>query len=485
MTDGPEWGDAYGTTIERIKAQDEGKSGLGVAALMWVSHAERPLRADELCHALAVELGSKYFNAGNAPSITTLVSCCQGLITVDKETSIVQLIHPTVKQYLSTRPDIFSKPHSTIAEVCLTYLNSEQVKGIPADHSPEICDTPLLEYCSLYWGVHAKRDLSGDARSLALELLKDYDGHISGRLLLKAVKHPDRRGRASRSGSDPDSDIHIPFSGIACASFLGITSVVYDLMTIGRSTSGGYTRESTPLTWAARNGHEEVVKMFLDSGFNAVERDYSGLTPLLNAVCYGHDRVVERLLSHRPWVDPDMPDVRGRTPLSYAAQDGLEGVVKILLEQPRVNPWRSDLSRNTPLSFAAMSGHDRVVKILLGRADINPDQPNLDGQTPLSYAASGGHEEVVKTLLGQKNVDPDKPDKGGRTPLMWAASGGHAGVVKILLGREEVNPNKPDNQGQTPLVLATRLGFQELITLLQSHEDETSAPPEAQELPTH
>ena len=33
-------GDAYGATLERIKAQDEEKSKLAVAALTWVCHAE-------------------------------------------------------------------------------------------------------------------------------------------------------------------------------------------------------------------------------------------------------------------------------------------------------------------------------------------------------------------------------------------------------------------------------------------------------------
>ena len=44
--------DAYGATIERIKAQGGSKSGLGMGALMWISHAERPLMADELCRSL-------------------------------------------------------------------------------------------------------------------------------------------------------------------------------------------------------------------------------------------------------------------------------------------------------------------------------------------------------------------------------------------------------------------------------------------------
>ena len=84
MTNGLELGDVYGTTIERIKAQDGDKSRLGMTALMWISHAERPLQADELCHALAVQLGYTDFDAGNIPSIQTLVNCCQGLITIDK-----------------------------------------------------------------------------------------------------------------------------------------------------------------------------------------------------------------------------------------------------------------------------------------------------------------------------------------------------------------------------------------------------------------
>ena len=190
MTDGLGLGDAYRATIERINVQSGDKSRLGMAALMWVNHAERPLSADELCYALAVELGSTYFNGDNVPSMSTLVSCCQGLITVDKETSTVRLIHFTLQEYLSALPDTFSRPHSTMAEICLAYLNSKQVKAIGAYSSPDASDIPFLGYCSVYWGVHAKKELSDCARSLALELFlfPEYDCHISVKLLLKQVE---------------------------------------------------------------------------------------------------------------------------------------------------------------------------------------------------------------------------------------------------------------------------------------------------------
>ena len=188
MTGGLELGDVYSATIELIRAQDGDKSTLGMAALMWISHAERPLQADELCHALAVKLGSTDFDVGNIPSIPTLVNCCQELITVDKEASTVRLIHFTLQEYLSTHPDIFSKPHSVMAEICLTYLNSQSVKALWTDPSPDIQNAPFLEYCSVYWGVHAKQELSDCGRSFALKLLEGHYGQMSTKFLLAQAK---------------------------------------------------------------------------------------------------------------------------------------------------------------------------------------------------------------------------------------------------------------------------------------------------------
>jgi len=160
-----------------------------MAALMWISHAERPLRVDELRHALAVELGSTDFDVGNVPSMSTLVSCCQGLITVDKEASTVRLVHFTLQEYLSTRPDIFIRPHSAMAEICLTYLNSRQGKALANAVDSDMQNGTFLEYCSVNWGVHAKRELSDSGRSLALELLNENYCETSTKLLLEQTKH--------------------------------------------------------------------------------------------------------------------------------------------------------------------------------------------------------------------------------------------------------------------------------------------------------
>ena len=398
MTDRLELGGVYSATIERIKAQDGDKSRLGMAALMWISHAERPLRVDELCYALAVELGSTYFSASNVPSVSTLVDSCQGLITVDKEASTVQLIHFTLQEYFSAHPDIFSRPHSAMAEVCLTYLNSQQVKSLSTALSASIQDTPFLEYCSVYWGVHARRELSDCARSLALELLKGHYSQISTKLLLTQVKNFGIR----------DFDACTPFSGLHCASFFGIVEVVATLIEVGcYDINGEDFSGRTPLSWAAHNGHEEVVKTLLKWGE----------------------------------VSPDKPDNDSLTPLLYASRCGHEGVVKILLGREEVDPGKPDNIGQTPLSYAAWFGHEGVVNILLGREEVNPDKPDNIGRTPLSYAASCGHEGVVKILLGREEVNPDKPDNYGQTPLSFATKNLRERMVTLLQSRKAVAPS--------------------------------------------
>jgi len=67
MAKGQHLRDAYEATLERMRGQKEGRSALGMEALMWVLNAERPLHTSELCHALGVKKGSAELDSENIP----------------------------------------------------------------------------------------------------------------------------------------------------------------------------------------------------------------------------------------------------------------------------------------------------------------------------------------------------------------------------------------------------------------------------------
>jgi len=484
MTDGMGLGGAYNATIGRIRAQEGGGEKLGMEALMWISHSERPLKVDEICHALAVEMGTTTINTNNIPSIRTVLSCCQGLAVVDEGSSTIRLIHFTLKEYLSGHGDLFDRPHSKMAETCLTYLHFQAIKDLSASPSHGIRGTPFLGYSSLYWGTHMRMELSDRSRYLALDLLDQYDNHISAGLLF---------------GSTGEWYFHSlkPFSGLHCISYFGIAEAVIDLIRTKRWDLN--QRDSmglTPLMWAARQGREEVVKLLLQQ--KHIQPDMPderyGRTALSWAARGGHEGVVRLFLGllfvnpgNRPWwekalrvasvlsqrkyINPDRPGNSGQTPLSLAAQNGRDGVVKLLLEQEDVNPDRPDNDGQTSLSRAAENGHEGVVKLLLGREDVSPDEPDDAGHTPLWLAARNGHDRVTKLLLEREDVSPDITDNYGQTPLSLAAKSGHDQVVKQLLGREEVSPDKPNIYGQTPLWWAARNGRGLVVTLFLGRED--------------
>ena len=464
MTDGLGLGDAYGATLDRIKGQGGEKARLGMATLMWISHAEWPLEADELLHALAVEIGSPDLNSDNIPSIGTLLSCCQGLVVVDKEASTVRLIHFTLQEYLRAHPELFGAAHSTIAEICLSYLNSQQVKAISTLLSPDLQSLPFLDYCSLYWGVHAKRDLSNCAKQLALNLFDDCSNHIATKIILRAQRWDYYYNVGL---NDPSL-----FSGLHWASIFGIDEIVAGLVELGDcDINQEDCVGNTPLVWAASNGHEGVVKILLGrDDVNPDKPDRSDRTPLWCAASNGHEGVVKILLG-RDDVNPDKPEEGGQTPLYCAASNGHKGVVKILLGREDINPDKPEEDGQTPLIAAAEGGHEGVVRMLLGRDDVNPEKPGKFGQTPLCWAAGNGDKGMVKILLGRDDVDPDKPGEDGRTPLYCAARNGHEGVAKILLGRDDVNPERRDVSGQTPLHCAVKNEHEGVVRILLGRDD--------------
>ena len=191
---------------------------------------------------------------------------------------------------------MFHNPHAAMAEVCLTYLNFDNIREL----SPTLDDAPqkypFLEHASSCWGHYARKENTGCAKPLALQLLDEFDSHISAKLLLRPHVVKLEYG----VGELPEG-----FTGLHCVAYLGLDEIAEALLdTRAWDVDKTDLEGRTPLIWAAKNGCESIMRLLLENA----------------------------------GANPDTKDtVDGRTPLSWAAGYGREGAVKLLLEWDRVD----------------------------------------------------------------------------------------------------------------------------------------------------
>lgn len=212
--------------------------------------------------------------------------------------------------------------------------------------------------------------------------------------------------------------------------------------------------ESSALLWAAERGKPAPCRRLLSEGANPNIKDSHKRTPLSWAAGNGHADIVSILLSTAQ-TDPNARDAYFQIPLFWAAGNGLRSCTHI--------PWGHPPSYARELATADYLG---IVKLLLSTINIQPDLRNLRGETPLSVAAGEGEESIVEELLRTGNVDPNSKDRFGQVPLMAAAENGHLGVVKRLIGIEGLEADARSHEGFSAFTVAACYGHAEIVKLL-------------------
>ncbi|PCD33647.1 hypothetical protein AU210_009867 [Fusarium oxysporum f. sp. radicis-cucumerinum] len=186
--------------------------------------------------------------------------------------------------------------------------------------------------------------------------------------------------------------------------------------------------------------------------------DRDGRTPLSWAAEQGDPTVVEWLLN-QPGIELNSKCKLGRTPLFWALSNPLpfgspsDHRVRYLLETPGIEKHSWDNEGRTLLSWAAGSAQEQAADYLLADDNIDVNVADNNGWTPLAWATMNGNERIVELLLASKHgVDVNLADKDSRTPLFWAVQNKHHLIVDMLLSRDLVTLCSAVRRGDLAMV---------------------------------
>ncbi|KAK0756392.1 hypothetical protein N5P37_011044 [Trichoderma harzianum] len=218
----------------------------------------------------------------------------------------------------------------------------------------------------------------------------------------------------------------------------------------------------TPLWWAAKNGHEDVIKLLLAAGANINIKDKHGQT-LLGWATRGDNEAIAKVLLQMDKTNVESRDYISRALIFHVDNKEHEAVIKLLLTAG-ADTNAKDEDGLTALSWAAKIGYEAAIHLLLA-AGANVHAKDKNGWTPLWWAAMKGCEAIIIRTLLTAGADVDARDKDNRTPLLWAARIGYEAAAHLLLAAG-ADINAKDKHGWTPLWWATRKDHQAIVQLL-------------------
>lgn len=252
--------------------------------------------------------------------------------------------------------------------------------------------------------------------------------------------------------------------------------------------------------YAILKGHIPAVKLLLDAGANPFAEDTSNTSaeekawehiltnrgsaedlaelriffPNYDIDVWGFSSLHKAVLGlggHLKSVVSNLPatfdinalDVRGRTPLHWAALRADLAAVSFLLDAG-ASVHAVDLTNATPLLYAVSSAIPDMVQLLI-RHGANVNATNNQGDTPLHYAAR--HKDDLQTvkMLVSAGAAVDFRNSLGNTPLAGAAITNRVAAGRYLLQRG-ADRHSANMYGDTPLREAVQHNRYDFLKML-------------------
>lgn len=223
-----------------------------------------------------------------------------------------------------------------------------------------------------------------------------------------------------RSANRPHHPLHIAAARRQEALIIEIFKSKWVLP--GEASSAPRNFEKSKLQWAAEIGHNATVKQQLLNGAELAHTDPHLRTALHFAAANGHEETVKLLLQSRTFLWA----VNSGQIVRYATL-GLSKTLEIST---------FDRDNRTPLFSAAEKGYVGIVRLLLKKgAKVGSTTFRRDEKTALALAAENGHVEIMRLILRS-------PGEGSGSwaryywvmkALYWTARSGQIAAAKLLL----------------------------------------------------
>ncbi|KAL9608795.1 MAG: hypothetical protein Q9167_006382 [Letrouitia subvulpina] len=413
----------YSDAWQRVLAQKPAQAKLGQRIISWLIHATRPLRKQELQYALAIEEGDHRPELDGLPEVAKLTAYCAGLVTMNEESNLVSLVHPTTSEYFESRNQaLFPKGHCDIAVVCITYLCMEPFRdegacGNIISFLDRCRGNPLLGYAAVNWGTHVRKARAAKAADLAMSILKNVSLRAAAFQALTLNSIGERKsgpewplGTMDQLEESRFQASKLPINPIHLATYFGLIDVTDHLLFEGENVDVRDGANLTPIFWAIRGRQAEMLKFLLDRGANPNAEAHISYTrsfprwyrinwftsALATASFYLNNEAVEILLQYGAQVRNVQKPGIASTALEAAGLAHNEEAARLLLAKGAdINQVPDDIRHAAVLrQFESMESLERY----------GANQETL--KVALEASASAGHHRQVFLLL-EYGVDPN------------------------------------------------------------------------------
>lgn len=498
---------SYDAAMDQIMQQPEETKKRALDVLLWLVHTRSPLKLDGVRMAVSIIPGKYKLDEADLPDSKTLLEACAGLVCITKEyrDENLQLVNPTLRDYLLRKAIVPVDVDTTLAIACLTYLSFDTFKKRGS--------LTLSNYNSqhYYYSIDSSRSHEDPFYHYATVHVQDYLLHAEESATAPALRTflGSSASRHAYSGHYPKLPLETPLYYSAesilplhLSAWLGHLVVSRELLDEGADVSARAANGWTPLYHALWNDHRAVAKLLLDRGAEVSSKDYHGDTVLHVAACmgkfvmhgaqwHGTEEALPLLLQYTTDLNPKNKD--GNTPLHFAIS---ARIVQLLVDGGADVNAVNNLGQ-TPLHAALRSYEDHhegsrvpvseevVHKLVDCGADIMAT--DSEGRTPLHLAGSAYETKgFVAKFLIERGADISAADSAGQRPIHTAVMKGKEEVVRLLLemGADAVSP---DSKGITPLhtAAASKKCEPELVELLIAHGADVTAADEEGSTPLH